>query len=181
MLVKIEKFFDKIADIIGYLCAAATILMMLNVFVDVVLRYFFKTGSVALEELEWHFFSIVILLGLSYTLKTDSHVRVDIFYSKIPYKKKAIINIVGTLLFLLPITLLVAVDSIPYAIESFRSNEGSGDPGGLAYWWIIKWLIPLSFWILAFYSIGFIIKNINLYKGQEERDLMLSSDKKVLE
>ncbi len=164
MLEKLEKFFDKTADIIGNICAIATILMMINVFLDVVLRYFFKTGSIALQELEWHFFSIVMLLGITYTLKEDSHVRVDIFYDKFFPKKKALINIIGTIVFLLPITLLIATNSIDYAIESFTSGETSGDPGGLPFRWIIKSLIPLSFWILSFYSVGFIIKNINIYK-----------------
>ncbi len=165
MLLKLEVFFDKIAKYIGYMCGIATFLMMCNVFLDVVLRYFFKTGSIALQELEWHFFSIVMLLGLTYTLSSDSHVRVDVIYDKFSKKKQAIINIIGTLLFLLPITLLIATNSIGYAYEAFQSGETSGDPGGLAFRWIIKGLIPLSFWLLSFYAIGFIIKNINIYKG----------------
>ncbi len=170
MLLKLEKFFDKIANIVGYICAIATFLMMLNVFLDVVLRYFFKTGSISLQEMEWHFFSIVMLLGITYTLKENSHVRVDIIYDKFSIKKKAVINIVGTLIFLFPISLLIATNSIGYVIEAFSSGETSGDPGGLPFRWIIKSLIPLSFWLLSFYAIGFIIKNINLYRGAHKED-----------
>ncbi len=180
ILLKLERFFDKGAKILGYFCAIATFLMMLNVFLDVVLRYFFKTGSIALQEMEWHFFSIVMLFGLTYTLSEDAHVRVDILYDKLSPKKKALINISGTLLFLLPISLLIATNSLPYAYESFSSNEGSADPGGLAYWWIAKGMIPASFWILIFYSIGFIIKNINLYRGIDEPCLTSRIDKKAL-
>lgn len=175
MLLKLEKFFDTFADIVGYITAIATFLMMLNVFTDVILRYFFKTGSIAMQELEWHFFAVVMLLGITYSLKRDAHVRVDIFYDKYSTKKKALTNIIGTVLFLFPITLLIATDSISYAIEAFESGESSGDPGGLPYRWIVKSLIPLSFWILAFYGIGFIVKNINLYKGANE-----PKDEKVL-
>ncbi|PID47598.1 MAG: C4-dicarboxylate ABC transporter permease [Proteobacteria bacterium] len=178
-MLKLEKIFDKFAKFIGYICAFATFLMMLNVFLDVILRYFFKTGSLALQEMEWHFFSVVMLFGLVYTLSQDAHVRVDIVYDKLDHKKKAIINIFGTLIFLLPISLLIAINSTPYALESFNSNEGSADPGGLAYWWIVKGMIPLSFWFLVFYSVGFIIKNINLYRGCDS-NLNQRIDKKAL-
>lgn len=167
LILKLDKFFNKFANFVGYLCAIATFLMMLNVFYDVVMRYFFKTGSIAMQELEWHFFAFIILFGLIYTLKEDSHVRVDIFYDKFSNKKKAIINIIGVFVLMLPIVLLISFDSIDYALESFTSHEGSGDPGGLPNRWIVKSMIPISFFLLSFYSIGFIIKNIKLYLGYD--------------
>lgn len=165
MLVKLEKFFDKFADIVGYLCGIFMVLMMLNVFYDVIMRYFFKTGSIGMQEMEWHFFSLIILLGLSYTLKEDAHVRVDIIYDRFSPKKKALINIFGTIFMLLPLALLIGSNSVGYVMESYSSGEGSGDPGGLPYRWIIKSMIPFSFFLLTFVSIGFIIRNINIYRG----------------
>ena len=97
MLLKIEKIYNRAMDYIGKFIAVLMILTMLNVFYDVIMRYFFKTGSIAMQELEWHLFSIVFLLGISYTLKEEGHVRVDFIYDRLDDKKKAIINIFGGL------------------------------------------------------------------------------------
>ena len=88
MLLKLEKGFDKFANIIGTVTATAMVLMILNVFYDVVMRYFFKSGSIGMQEMEWHLFSVIILLGISYTLKEDGHVRVDLIYDRLSTRKK---------------------------------------------------------------------------------------------
>lgn len=165
MLLKLEKGFDKFANVIGYITAIVMVLMILNVFYDVIMRYFFRSGSIAMQEMEWHLFSVIILLGISYTLKEDGHVRVDLIYDTLTDKKKAIINMLGVLFFILPISLLIGTGSIDYVIEAFMSGEQSGDPGGLTNRWIVKSLIPLSFFLLIITSIGFFIKNLNVYKG----------------
>ena len=100
MLLKLERGFDKFADAIGYLTAFVLVLMILNVTYDVVMRYFFNTGSIAMQEMEWHLFSVVILLGISYTLKEDGHVRVDLIYDRLTEKKKAKINIGSSTIFI---------------------------------------------------------------------------------
>jgi TRAP-type mannitol/chloroaromatic compound transport system permease small subunit len=165
MLLKIENFFNKVADFIGNLTSILMILMMLNVFFDVVMRYFFNTGSIAMQELEWHFFSVIILLGISYTLKEDGHVRVDVIYDRLSVRKKAVINIVGILLFLIPFALFIGVGSFDFVKEAYVSGEISADPGGLTHRWILKAFIPFSFFLLVFISIGFLVRNINLYRG----------------
>ena len=170
MLLKLERGFDKFADAIGYFTAFVMVLMILNVTYDVVMRYFFNTGSIAMQEMEWHLFSVIILLGISYTLKEDGHVRVDLIYDRLTSKQKAKINMIGVALFILPVALLIGIESLPYVAESLASNEKSGDPGGLEYRWIVKSLIPLSFFLLVITSIGFFIKNLNVYKGLHESD-----------
>jgi TRAP-type mannitol/chloroaromatic compound transport system permease small subunit len=165
MLLKLERYFNKFADIIGMITAFAMVLMILNVFYDVIMRYFFKSGSIAMQEMEWHLFSVIILLGVAYTLKEDGHVRVDLIYDRLSNKRKAVINMVGVVLFILPIALLVGISSINNAYEAFLSMEQSGDPGGLPYRWIVKALIPLSFFLLIITSIGYFIRNLNIYKG----------------
>jgi len=165
MLLKWERAFDKVADFVGNLTSILMILMMLNVFYDVIMRYFFNTGSIAMQEMEWHLFSIVILLGVSYTLKEDGHVRVDLIYDNLSDKKKAVINLVGTFVFLIPFALLILYGSIDFVNEAYQTGEISGDPGGLTHRWIIKAFIPLSMALLVFSSIGFLLKNINLYRG----------------
>ncbi len=165
MLLKLEKFFNKFADVIGMITAFAMVLMILNVFYDVIMRYFFKSGSIAMQEMEWHLFSVIILLGVAYTLKEDGHVRVDLIYDRLSEKRKAMINMVGVVLFILPIAFLIGISSINNAHEAFLSMEQSGDPGGLPYRWIVKSLIPLSFLLLIITSIGYFIRNLNVYKG----------------
>ena len=165
MLLKLEKAFDKFADAIGTFTAFAMVLMILNVFYDVIMRYFFNTGSIAMQEMEWHLFSVVILLGMSYTLKEEGHVRVDVIYNNLTPKKQALINMLGVVLFIFPIAILVGLSSIENATEAYISMEQSGDPGGLPYRWVVKALIPLAFLLLIITSIGYFIRNLVKYKG----------------
>lgn len=165
MLLKLENGFNRFADFIGSITAVAIVLMILNVFYDVIMRYFFRSGSIGMQEMEWHLFSVIILLGIAYTLKEDGHVRVDIIYDRLSVKKKAMINMLGAVFFILPIAILVGLASIGNAVEAYTSMEQSGDPGGLPYRWIVKSLIPLSFFLLIITDIGFFIKNLNVYKG----------------
>ena len=144
--------------------------MVVVVFVDVLMRYLLNMSFVFTQEMEWHLFSVIILLGISYTLKEDGHVRVDLIYDRLTDKKKAMINMVGVVTFILPIALLVGLSSIGNAHEAYLSMEQSGDPGGLPYRWIVKALIPLSFLLLLITSIGYFIKNLNIYKGLHPSD-----------
>ncbi len=168
MLLKIERFFDKAMDILGNILIVVLLLMILNVFYDVVMRYVFHHSNIAMEEMEWHLFAIVILFGTSYSLKESAHVRVDFLYERFSVKTKAIINIVGTLIFLMPFTLLIIYGSYEFVMDSYVVNETSSDPGGLKYLWVIKAMIPFSFIVLLLEAIGYIIKNINIYRGLEE-------------
>ena len=85
MLLRLEKCFDRISDAIGYVAGVLMLLMLVNVFYDAIMRYLFRSGSIALQELEWHFFSAMFLLGIAYALKEDGHVRVDIIYDRLTY------------------------------------------------------------------------------------------------
>ena len=163
MLLKLERVFDKFADFIGLITAIAMVLMILNVFYDVIMRYFFRSGSIAMQEMEWHLFSVIILLGVAYTLKEDGHVRVDLIYDRLTSKKKAMINMLGAMIFILPFSILIGISSIDNAVEAYQSMEISGDPGGLHYRWIVKAMIPLSFLLLIITNFGFFLKNLNVY------------------
>lgn len=164
MLDKIEAFYNKLTKYLGTFLFIIMLLMTANVFYDVVMRYVFSQGSIAMQEMEWHLFSVLILLGMSYSLMEDAHVRVDILYDKFSIRKKAWINMMGAIVFILPISLLVATNSIEFVTEAFTSHEISGDPGGLTNRWIIKAFIPGSFWLLIFFTFGFFIKNLNIYR-----------------
>lgn len=165
-MLRVESFFNKFADMIGVITAIAMVLMILNVFYDVITRYLFRVNSIAMQEMEWHLFSVIILLGVAYTLKEDGHVRVDIIYDRLSVRKKAMINMIGAVVFILPISFLVGISSIDNSVEAYLSMEQSGNPGGLPYRWIVKGLIPLSFLMLIITTIGFFIKNLNTYNGR---------------
>ena len=133
-----------IIDTIGNLCSVVMILMILNVFYDVVMRYFFNDVSIAMQELEWHLFAAMFMFGIGYTLKEDGHVRVDVIYDQLSKKKQAIINLVGSLFFALPFALLILYFSWDYTLEAYEMGEGSADPGGLPNRWIVRSIIPVS-------------------------------------
>lgn len=177
MLIKIESFFDKISKILGYLTAFATVLMVINVFFDAMARYLFNWGSVGLQEMEWHLLSVVILLGIPFTLMEEGHVRVDVIFDRLGHKKQAVINIIGTIIFIMTFALLIATGSVSFVVESFVSGETSNDPGGLPYRWMVKSLIPFSFFLLAFMGIGYIIKNVNVFRyGSNHQEKLKKND-----
>ncbi|WP_296402363.1 TRAP transporter small permease subunit [Psychrobacter sp.] len=177
MLKQIEKGFDTFGIAIGNLTSVILVLMIANVFYDVVMRYFFNVGSIGFQELEWHLFSIVFLLGMSYTLQQDAHVRVDLIYDNLNIPKRAYINILGTLIFIIPVAIIIGYGSIDYVIESYQSAEASGNPGGLTHRWLIKSLIPLSFLCLVISAIGFLIKQINLLQEYKLNENTLKREK----
>jgi len=159
-------FFKKLDTFVANTTAILMLLMMANVFVDVVLRYFFNIGIIASQEMEWHLFSAMFLLGISYSLSSESHVRVDFVYEKFSDKTKAIVNIFGTIFMLIAFSLLIIYSSYEFVMDSYTTNEISQDPGGLTHRWIIKAMIPLAFVLLVVTSIGYILKNINVLKAK---------------
>jgi TRAP-type mannitol/chloroaromatic compound transport system permease small subunit len=165
MLLKLEILFDRFSDAMGWIAGVLNLLMLINVFYDAIMRYFFSTGSIALQETEWHLFAMVFLFGIAYALKEDGHVRVDVLYDRFSARNKAIVNIAGTVLFLLPLSVLIIEGSVWYVQEAYSSGEISGDPGGLPYRWLIKLVIPASFVFLVVSAVGFIIHNTNIILG----------------
>ena len=162
------KLITKIIDALGNLCSLLMLLMIANVFYDVIMRYFFNDVNIGMQELEWHLFAAMFMFGIAYTLKEDAHVRVDIFYDAMSVKKKAIINIFGSLVLALPITLLILYFSYDYAYEAYSMGEGSGDPGGLPHRWIVRSVIPLSSVFLVLSIIHVVITNVGKLTGSDE-------------
>lgn len=165
MLITVEKVFDSVVNGVGKIISFLLFLMIFNVFYDVVMRYFFHNSSVGMQEMEWHLFSVVILFGVSVALKDEGHVRVDFLFEKYSQRKKAVVNIVGTVLFLVPLTLLVALGSTGFVMDAYSIGEISEDPGGLTHRWIIKSMIPISMYFLLFSAIGYVVKNINMFRA----------------
>jgi TRAP-type mannitol/chloroaromatic compound transport system permease small subunit len=169
MLIRIEAFFDGMNRKAGKVLSVILLLMALNVFFDVIMRYFFHNSSVGMQEMEWHLFSIVILFGVSVSLLEEAHVRVDFLYDRYPARVKATINIIGTIFFLLPLALLILFGSFDFVNDAYQIKEISEDPGGLPLRWIIKGMIPLAFLYLIFTAVGYTVKNVNIYRNHSEK------------
>ncbi len=164
----VEKFISKTIDISGKVIAFLLLLMVLNVSYDVMMRYLFHNSSVGMQEMEWHLFAVVFLFGIGIALKDEGHVRVDFLYDRFSPRKKALVNIVGTLFFLIPFALLILTGSLEFVKDAYITQEISEDPGGLPFRWLIKGMIPFSFAFLFFSAVGYILQNIRIYREAAE-------------
>jgi len=159
------KLIDTITKYVAYLTAFILAALVMLVVYDATSRYLFSAGSTALQELEWHFFDVVILLSIAYTLRNNAHVRVDIFYEKFSQKTKVLINIVSFLFFVLPLSFLIIYIGIGFVELSFVQHEASSDPGGLKYRWIVKSLMPLAFVLLALQAFKELFSDIKTWRA----------------
>ena len=150
-----------------------TLALVLLVSYDVTMRYLLQAGSVALQELEWHIFALIFLLGAAYTLKRDEHVRVDLLYHArwMSERRRAWVDLFGTLFFLLPFCILIIVSAWPFVENAYELNEHSPDPGGLPYRYLIKMMIPLCFVLLAVQGVATIIRSVQkIIVGKADAD-----------
>ena len=161
------KFIDGIIDFFGKLSSYLVLLLSLLVVYDALSRYLFHSGSVALQELEWHIFDVIFLVGLSWALKADEHVRVDIFYSRFSDKTKAVVNLISMLFLVVPFSLMVVYTSSNFIYLSFLQDEISSDPGGLKYRYVIKGFIAFGFILLALGAVSEAVKNYKTLRGQK--------------
>jgi len=155
---KIDKFTERTGQCISWL----VILLVLLVGYDVSMRYLFQSGSIGIQELEWHLFSIIFLIGAAYTLKHDEHVRLDILYHSkfLNDRHRAWIDAFGALFILIPFCLLIIISAWPFLSQAYIHNEASPDPGGLPSRWLIKSMIPSGFVLLLLQGIAESIKKL---------------------
>jgi len=137
-LSQLVKLLDGLSEWTGRVISWLTLLMVVVTFVIVVMRYAFDTGNIALQESVIYMHSFVFLLGAAYTLKHDGHVRVDIFYRPASERTKAIINILGIILLLIPVSGFIGYISWEYVSTSWSLKEGSQEAGGIPYRYILK-------------------------------------------
>ncbi len=161
----INEPIDKLSLKIGDLTAIVLILLTLNVFYDTITRYIFNISSIGMQEMEWHLFSLLFLLGIPYTLTKNEHVRIDIIYTLLKKRTQNLINIFGHIVFVMPFSILIIIGSYDFVSISFEAAEQSGNPGGLPFRWLIKATIPLSFFLLLLVSISETVKNIKSLKN----------------
>lgn len=148
----------KIGHWISWLC----LLLVLLICTDVFFRYVFNSSKTWMIDLEWQLFSLLFLWSAGSTWLADKHVRVDLFYSNWSLKRKAFINIVGTVLFLLPWCAIIIYSSASYAWQSLRIGEGSPDPNGLGARYLIKSAIVIGYLLLGIAGVTKLLQDIRV-------------------
>ena len=133
-------------------------------------RYAFSISSNAWLEIQWYMFGALVMLGASYTLKRNEHVRVDIVYTNLPTRGQIWVDIVGAILFLLPATLILCYLSWPIFHNSWVENEVSTNAGGLIRW-PMKIFLPLGFGLLSLQGFSELIKRIAMLTGHMQTDV----------
>jgi TRAP-type mannitol/chloroaromatic compound transport system permease small subunit len=163
-LLTISRWIDALNEKIGH---AASYLLLVTVLIctgNAIVRYGLNTSSNGWQEIQWYLFAAIFLLGSSYTLRRNEHVRIDVVTGRFSKRTQVWIDLLGFIFFLLPMTLLVIYLSWPYALESIHNQEMSSNAGGLIVW-PAKLLIPISFILLTLQGVSEIIKRIGFLTG----------------
>lgn len=164
-VLRVTRMIDNITNQIG---KASSLLILISVLVssgNALVRYIFSNSSNAWLEIQWYLFAAVFLLGAGYTLMRNEHVRIDIVTGGYSQKFQAWLDIVGTLLFLLPMSLTIMILSVPMVLESIKQSEMSSNAGGLLVW-PVKLLIPIGFGLLSIQALNEIVKRMAFLAGQ---------------
>src|SRR3954469_10132477 len=162
----IDALNEKLAVIANWLVLLSCLISAGNAFS----RYAFSISSNAWLEIQWYMFAAMVMLGTSYTLKKNEHVRVDIVYSNLTTRRQIGVDIFGGILFLLPATLIMTYLSWPIFHNSWLEGEVSSNAGGLVRW-PVKLLIPVGFALLSLQGISELIKRIAMLTGHMEANL----------
>lgn len=161
------KAIDNLIAFVGKSVSWLNLVLIVVICLDVLFRYTFSFSKNWIIELEWHLFALVFLLGSAYALQADKHVRVDVFYQNFSERTKTIVNLLGTLIFLLPWCYLVITSAYKFAINSWYIKEGSNQPGGLPARYVIKGMVVIGFLLLALQGISLLVKYITTFKSRE--------------
>jgi TRAP-type mannitol/chloroaromatic compound transport system permease small subunit len=156
----VDRLTQKLGIVANWLVLLAALVSAGNAFS----RYVGLGSSNAWLELQWYMFAGMVLLGAPYTLRVNEHVRVDLFYGAVSDNTRHWIDLLGGIVFLLPMCILMIYFSWPWFYDSWRLNEASNNAGGLIRW-PVKLLIPVGFAILAVQGVAEIIKRAAAIKG----------------
>lgn len=166
-LLNVSRTIDRISTYLGQKLSWLVLLAVIISTINAIIRKLFDVSSNSWLELQWVLFGAVFLLCSSWTLLSNEHIRIDIINSLMPKTVRNWIDIVGHVLFLLPLTVVMMIVSWPFAIRSLLLNEQSVNAGGLAQW-PAKFLIPIGFLMLFFQGISELIKRIAIMRGELE-------------
>ena len=169
-LLALSRAIDAVNQRLSYVANWLVLLACLISAANAFSRYAFSVSSNAWLEIQWYMFGALVMLGASYTLKRNEHVRVDIVYTNLSTRGQIMVDIVGGLLFLLPATLILTYLSWPVFHNSWAEGEISSNAGGLVRW-PIKIFLPLGFALLSLQGISELIKRFAMLSGHMKADL----------
>lgn len=159
---------DGFAELTGRMVSWLTLLLAVTGFVVVVMRYAFNSGYIWMQETLTWMHALVFMLGAAYTFRHDEHVRVDVIYRGLPARTRAIIDLAGTVLFLLPLCGYVIYESLPYVQGSWRIAERSREAGGLPALYLLKTVIPLMAVLLVIQGVSTALKCLAVLRRPAE-------------
>jgi TRAP-type mannitol/chloroaromatic compound transport system permease small subunit len=164
-LLAFSAAVDRLNEKIGYICNFFVLLAVLVSAGNAMVRYAFDYSSNSWLELQWYLFAVLVMFGASYTLKRNEHVRVEIFYLFLSERGQLWLDLIGTVVFLIPVCLLLCYLSWPFFYMSYLTSEVSMNAGGLIRW-PIKFVIPAGFIMLALQGASEVIKRIAALQGE---------------
>lgn len=164
ILLTLSRLIDGLNAAVGRIVYWAVLVAVIISSGNAVVRYGFNTSSNAWLEVQWYLFSAIFMLCAGYTLLRNEHIRIDVIVSRFSERTLTWIDIIGTVLFLLPISIIIMYLSWPVLVDSFVRNELSSDAGGLIRW-PVKLLIPVGFLLLVLQGISELIKRIAFLQG----------------
>jgi TRAP-type mannitol/chloroaromatic compound transport system permease small subunit len=170
LCLALSRAIDALNERIGFLAEWLVLLSCLISAGNAFSRYAFGISSNAWLEIQWYMFAAVVMLGASYTLKKNEHVRVDIVYANVSTRRQIGIDIFGFILFMLPATIIMAYLSWPIFYNSWQLGEISANAGGLIRW-PVKIMLPIGFFLLSLQGISELIKRIAMVTGHMKADL----------
>jgi TRAP-type mannitol/chloroaromatic compound transport system permease small subunit len=163
-LLSVSRAIDALNERIGRSVLWLVLAMALVSAGNAIYRYAFNMSSNAWLELQWYLFGAVFLLCAGYTLRHDEHIRIDVLASRLARRTQVKVDIFGTLLFLLPMAILIMWLSWPVFMNAWNSGETSSNAGGLVRW-PARLFIPVGFFLLALQGFSELIKRIAFLKG----------------
>ncbi len=170
-LKRMVDLIDAISEWLGRTVSWLTLAMVLITFMVVVLRYGFDYGRIALQESITYMHALVFMVAAGYTLKHDEHVRVDIFYRGMSPKAKALVDLMGSLLMLIPVCVFIIWISWEYVINAWALLEGSQEAGGLPLVFILKSMIPMLAIVLLLQSVSIIARSLLILTTRPEESI----------
>lgn len=155
---KLAGGIDVFVDFVGRLTSWLALALALVMGANVLFRYGFSLGFIWAQELEWHIFVPICLFGMSYALLHGEHVRVDVLYASFGTRTKHAVDVVAAFLSM-ALCVIVIWLSVPYVHQSWSIGEGTANPGGIEYRYVVKSLIPIGFAVLFLQSLSQAIKS----------------------
>ena len=165
-LLAASRLIDTVNERIGKVCDWLVLWACVVSAGNAMVRYAYDISSNAWLELQWYMFAVIVMMGASYTLKKNEHVRVDIWYMTLSERGQIWVDIIGTVIFLLPACVLMGWLSWPFFMQSYNVLEHSSNAGGLIRW-PIKIVIPLGFFLLTRQGLSELVKRIAMLMGYQ--------------